>query len=105
MSRKFAAFIATGVALVIVGGALLVLALGHERQPHPAAATTQTSPPPPPATTPTSEPTETPTNAAPPSTPGRPAADPTAALVKGKNKKVLFFSFDDGPDPYWTPKI
>ncbi|TDD44963.1 polysaccharide deacetylase family protein [Kribbella antibiotica] len=107
MSRKFAAFIATGVALVIVAGALLVLALGHEQQPQPAAATTQTSPPPnnPPSGTPSNEPTETPTNAAPPSTPGKPAGDPTANLVKGKNKKVLFFSFDDGPDPYWTPKI
>ncbi|MFI5732056.1 polysaccharide deacetylase family protein [Kribbella sp. NPDC051587] len=107
MSRKFAAFIATGVALVVVAGALLVLALGHERQPHPAAATTQTSPPPasPPSNQPSSQPTETPGNNAPPSTPGKPANDPTANLVKGKNKKVIFFSFDDGPDPYWTPKI
>jgi len=106
MSRKFAAFIATGVALVIVAGALVVLALGHERQPHPAAATTQTSPPPPnnaPASEPSGQATQTPDN--PPSTPGKPAGDPTANLVKGKNKKVLFFSFDDGPDPYWTPKI
>ncbi|MFK4087350.1 polysaccharide deacetylase family protein [Kribbella sp. NPDC020789] len=106
MSRKFAAFIATGVALVVVAGALLVLALGHERQPHPAAATTQTSPPPvTPSNQPSTQPTETPGNNAPPSTPGQPAADPTAELVKGKNKKVIFFSFDDGPDPYWTPKI
>jgi peptidoglycan-N-acetylglucosamine deacetylase len=106
MSRKFAAFIATGVAMVIVAGALVVLALGHERQPHPAAATTQTSPPPPnnaPASEPSGQATQTPSN--PPSTPGKPAGDPTANLVKGKNKKVLFFSFDDGPDPYWTPKI
>ncbi|GAA1685325.1 polysaccharide deacetylase family protein [Kribbella sp. NPDC056951] len=107
MSRKFAAFIATGVALVVVAGALLVLALGHERQPHPAAATTQTSPPPPnnaPASEPSGQPTQTPSSP-PPSTPGKPADDPTANLVKGKNKKVLFFSFDDGPDPYWTPKV
>ncbi len=33
-----------------------------------------------------------------------PAGDPTAA-ASGGNKKVLFFSFDDGPDPVWTPKI
>ena len=107
MSRKFAAFIATGVALVIVAGALLVLALGHERRPHPAAATTQTSPPPPnnaPASEPSGQATQTPSNNL-PSTPGKPAGDPTANLVKGKNKKVLFFSFDDGPDPYWTPKV
>ncbi|GAA0622977.1 polysaccharide deacetylase family protein [Kribbella sandramycini] len=101
MSRKFAAFIATGVALVVVAGALIALALGHERQPHPAAASTQTSSTPTP--TPTA-PTATPTNNAPPSTPQTPAGDPTANLVKG-NKKVLFFSFDDGPDPVWTPKV
>ncbi|WP_405061439.1 polysaccharide deacetylase family protein [Kribbella sp. NBC_01505] len=108
MSRKFAAFIATGVALVVVAGALLVLALGHERQPHPTAASSQPAPPPSagtPSTTPSGEPTDTPSNNAPPSTPRNPAADPTASLVKGKNKKVLFFSFDDGPDPYWTPKV
>ncbi|GAB3948622.1 hypothetical protein GCM10029976_080180 [Kribbella albertanoniae] len=105
MSRRFAAFIATGVAMVIVAGALLVLATGHERQPKPTAASTQTSPPPnnAPASEPSGQPTQTPST--PPSTPGKPAADPTASLVKDKNKKVLFFSFDDGPDPYWTPKI
>jgi peptidoglycan/xylan/chitin deacetylase (PgdA/CDA1 family) len=67
MSRKFAAFVATGVAMAIVVGSLLVLALGHSRQPKPAAATTQTS-----STTPSATPTETPVNA-PPSTPRRPA--------------------------------
>ncbi|WP_350281492.1 polysaccharide deacetylase family protein [Kribbella sp. HUAS MG21] len=96
MSRRFAAFVATGVALAVVVGALLVLALGHDRPTRPAAATTQTS------ATPT--PTETPTLNAPPSTPHRPAPDPTAALATG-NKKVLFLSFDDGPDPVWTPKV
>jgi peptidoglycan/xylan/chitin deacetylase (PgdA/CDA1 family) len=98
MSRKFAAFVATGVAMAIVVGSFLVLALGHSRQPKPAAATTQTS-----STTPSATPTETPVNA-PPSTPRRPAPNPTAALATG-NKKVLFLSFDDGPDPYWTPKV
>jgi peptidoglycan/xylan/chitin deacetylase (PgdA/CDA1 family) len=99
MSRKFAAFIATGVAMAIVGGSLLALALAHSRPPKPAAATTQTS-----STTPSATPTETPTLNAPPSTPHRPAPNPTAALATG-NKKVLFLSFDDGPDPYWTPKV
>jgi len=98
MSRKFAAFVATGVALVVVAGSLLVLALGHEEQPRPAAATTRTT------TTPVPTPTETPTLNAPPSKPRKPAPDPTAALATG-NKKVLFFSFDDGPDPVWTPKV
>ncbi|MGW6201093.1 polysaccharide deacetylase family protein [Kribbella sp. NPDC055110] len=98
MSRKFAAFVATGVALAVVIGALLVLAIGHERQPRPAAATTQTT------STPSPTPTETPTLNAPPSTPRKPAPNPTAALASG-NKRVLFFSFDDGPDPVWTPKV
>jgi peptidoglycan/xylan/chitin deacetylase (PgdA/CDA1 family) len=99
MSRKFAAFVATGVALAMVVGSLLVLALGHSRQPKAAAATTQAS-----STTPSATPTETPSVNAPPSTPHRPAPDPTAALAIG-NKKVLFLSFDDGPDPVWTPKV
>jgi peptidoglycan/xylan/chitin deacetylase (PgdA/CDA1 family) len=96
MSRKLAAFVATGVTLAVVAGVLLVLILGHERPPRPAVATTQ------PSATPT--PTETPALHAPPSTPRRPAPDPTAALATG-NKKVLFLSFDDGPDPVWTPKV
>lgn len=99
MSRKFAAFVATGVALAMVVGSLLVLALGNSRQPKAAAATTQTS-----STTPSATPTETPSVNAPPSTPHRPAPDPTAALAIG-NTKVLFLSFDDGPDPVWTPKV
>jgi peptidoglycan/xylan/chitin deacetylase (PgdA/CDA1 family) len=103
MSRKFAAFVATGVALAVVVGSLLVLALSHHRQPRTAAASTPTTPRVTPTLTPET-PTGTPSNNAPPSTPRRPAHDPTAALVTG-NKKVLFFSFDDGPDPYWTPKV
>ncbi|HEY4570170.1 MAG TPA: polysaccharide deacetylase family protein [Kribbella sp.] len=103
MSRKFAAFVATGVALAVVVGSLLVLALGHEPQPRPAAATTQPSPTAS-ATTPPATPTATPSLNAPPSTPREPAPNPTAALATG-NKKVLFFSFDDGPDPLWTPQV
>ncbi|GAA1587746.1 hypothetical protein GCM10009804_49830 [Kribbella hippodromi] len=98
MSGKFAALVATGVALAVVAGSLLVLALGHERQPKPAAASAQSP------ATPGPQPTETPTLNAPPSTPRRPAPNPTAAFASG-NKKVLFLSFDDGPDPLWTPKI
>lgn len=98
MSRRFAAFVATGTALAVVVGALVVLALGHSRPPKPAAATTQTS------STPRPAPSRTPVVNAPPTTPHKPAADPTAALAAG-NKKVLFLSFDDGPDPVWTPRI
>lgn len=99
MSRKFATFVATGVALTVVVGSLLVLALGYSRPPKPAAATTQTSP-----ISPSATPTETPSVNAPPSTSHRPAPNPTAALATG-NKRVLFLSFDDGPDPLWTPKV
>jgi peptidoglycan/xylan/chitin deacetylase (PgdA/CDA1 family) len=35
---------------------------------------------------------------------GSPLADPTAAAASG-NAKVIFLSFDDGPDPTWTPEI
>ncbi|MEU4194612.1 polysaccharide deacetylase family protein [Kribbella sp. NPDC026611] len=104
MSRKFAAIVATGVALAVVVGSLLVLALGHDRQPKPAAASTQTSSTPTNTPSPTPTPTETPTGNAPPSTPHQPAPNPTAAIAQG-NKKVLFFSFGDGPDPLWTPQI
>jgi peptidoglycan/xylan/chitin deacetylase (PgdA/CDA1 family) len=95
MSRRLAAFVATGVVLAAVVGSLLVLALGHSRPPKPAAATTQIS---------STAPTATPSVNAPSSTPRRPAPNPTAALAAG-NKKVLFLSFDDGPDPLWTPKV
>ncbi|MEV0797712.1 polysaccharide deacetylase family protein [Kribbella sp. NPDC050281] len=98
MSRKFAAFVATGVALAVVVGSLLALALGHSRAPKPAVATTQTS------ATPTVTPTPTPIVNAPPTTRHTPAPDPTAAIAAG-NKKVVFLSFDDGPDPLWTPRI
>jgi peptidoglycan/xylan/chitin deacetylase (PgdA/CDA1 family) len=107
MSRKFAAFVATGVALAIVVGSLLALAIGHSRQPKPAVATTLTSSVTPSNATPgtpSETPTETPSINAPPSTPHRPAPNPTAAFAKG-NKKVVFLSFDDGPDPVWTPEV
>jgi peptidoglycan/xylan/chitin deacetylase (PgdA/CDA1 family) len=35
---------------------------------------------------------------------GNPLADPTAAAAAG-NANVIFLSFDDGPDPTWTPEI
>ncbi|WP_433008401.1 polysaccharide deacetylase family protein [Kribbella sp. CA-294648] len=103
MSRKLAAFIATGVAAALVVGSLIALALGHTTPPKPAVSSKpHTSPSPQPPPTP---PTSTPTTGKPGSgTPGVPAGNPTAAAAAG-NKKVIFFSFDDGPDPVWTPKI
>ena len=102
MSRKLAAIFATGTAAALVVGSLIALALGHENPPKPTSATSVT-PSLTPTTTPTDQPTETPSKT-PDNNAGSPAVDPTAAAAAG-NKKVLFFSFDDGPDPYWTPKI
>jgi peptidoglycan-N-acetylglucosamine deacetylase len=102
MSRKLAAIFATGTAAALVVGSLIALALGHQNPPKPTSASSIT-PSLTPTTTPTDEPTETPSKT-PDNNAGSPAVDPTAAAAAG-NKKVLFFSFDDGPDPYWTPQI
>ncbi|MEV6281823.1 polysaccharide deacetylase family protein [Kribbella sp. NPDC051770] len=103
MSRKLAAVIGTAAAAALVLGGLFAVALGRSAQPTPTAAaggsTTGSVPPPTPTSTPPTTPPTTPnTNA------GKPVADPTASLVTG-NKKVIFFSFDDGPDPVWTPRV
>ncbi|MDX6258777.1 MAG: peptidoglycan-N-acetylglucosamine deacetylase [Kribbellaceae bacterium] len=105
MSRRLAAIVATGVASLLVVGSLIALALGHTNQPKPTSASSPSTP----SSTPIETSARTP---APPSNSGapesgkprKPAGDPTLAASAG-NKKVLFFSFDDGPDPYWTPKI
>lgn len=98
MSRKFAAFVASGTALaVLVVGSLIAVALGRARSPRPAAVATQASP------TPSITPVGTPPLNAPPSTARPPVPNPTA--IAAGNKKVLFLTFDDGPDPTWTPKV
>ncbi|WP_433161373.1 polysaccharide deacetylase family protein [Kribbella sp. CA-247076] len=98
MSRRFATYVATGMALaVLVVGSLIAVALSKSRPPKPAVASTATS------ATPPATPTRTP-NVHAPASPQRPAPNPTAAFAHG-NKKALFLSFDDGPDPVWTPKI
>jgi peptidoglycan/xylan/chitin deacetylase (PgdA/CDA1 family) len=101
VSRKLAAIIATGAAAVLVVGSLIASALGHSNLAAPAAASTVT-----PVAVQTIIPTPTGSN-----TPGKtssgagtPLADPTAAAAAG-NAKVIFLSFDDGPDPVWTPAI
>jgi len=106
MSRKLAAIFATGAAAALVVGSLIAMALVHENPPKPTSASSVTpseTPTTTPTNDPTDEPSETPSNT-PSNNSGSPAADPTAAAAAG-NKKVIFFSFDDGPDPYWTPKI
>jgi peptidoglycan/xylan/chitin deacetylase (PgdA/CDA1 family) len=99
MSRKLAAVFATGAAAVLVVGSLAAVALGHLHQPQPTAASSAPSATPTLVDIPATTPSGRPGNSA-----GSPAADPTAAAAAG-NKKVLFFSFDDGPDPVWTPEI
>jgi peptidoglycan/xylan/chitin deacetylase (PgdA/CDA1 family) len=103
MSRKLAAVVGTAAAAALVLAGLFAVALGHSAQPKPTAAAGSTAGSVPPPSTPTTTPTNTPPKT-PDHTPGTPIADPTAALVTG-NKKVIFFSFDDGPDPVWTPRI
>lgn len=99
MSRKLAAVVTSVTAIVMVVGALIALALVQSNQPNPTVAVN---------TTPTVVPSGTPSRpSTTPSTPrgkGSPLADPTAAAAAG-NATVLFFTFDDGPDRVWTPKI
>jgi peptidoglycan/xylan/chitin deacetylase (PgdA/CDA1 family) len=99
VSRELAAIIATGAAAVLVVGSLIASALGYA---NPSAAASVVTP----VAVQTVIPTPTGSN-----TPGRtstgaasPLADPTANIAAG-NAKVIFLSFDDGPDPVWTPKI
>jgi peptidoglycan/xylan/chitin deacetylase (PgdA/CDA1 family) len=105
MSRKLAAVVATAVASALVVGSLIALALGHTNQPKPTSASSPSTPSSTPIETSTTTPTPSTNSGSPESgKPRTPAGDPTLAASAG-NKKVLFFSFDDGPDPYWTPKI
>ncbi|ADB34578.1 polysaccharide deacetylase [Kribbella flavida DSM 17836] len=101
MSRKLAAAIGTATAVLLLAGGLVAVTLGRSAPPKPVVASSSTPSSAAPATTPTTSPVST-------HTPGRrsgePVADPTAALVAG-NRNVLFLSFDDGPDPVWTPRI
>ena len=98
MSRKFAAIVASGSALAfLVIGSLIAVSLGNVRPPKPVAVSTT------PSVTPAATPTPTPSVNA-PSTAHQPTPNPTAALAAG-NKKVLFLTFDDGPDPVWTPEV
>jgi peptidoglycan/xylan/chitin deacetylase (PgdA/CDA1 family) len=101
MTRKLAAVITTMVALAALGGWLMVAGMSRTSAPQPAAASTTPSVTPTPTSIPTT-PSHAPTQATPTKRPVPP--DPTAALASGNNK-VLFLSFDDGPDPVWTPRV
>ncbi|HWD81968.1 MAG TPA: polysaccharide deacetylase family protein, partial [Kribbella sp.] len=82
------AVLATGAASIGIAGC----AAGDSGQPTAGASPTPAAP------------TTTPYNSTPASPVPRPAPNPTASAMAG-GKKVIFFTFDDGPDPHWTPTI
>ena len=96
MSRKL---IATGAAALLVVGSLTAIALGRSNPPAPAFAVSPVA---------IQTILRTLTGSYPPGKTstgtGSPLADPTAAAAAG-NAKVIFLSFDDGPEPTWTPEI
>jgi peptidoglycan/xylan/chitin deacetylase (PgdA/CDA1 family) len=102
MSRKLGAFINFGIGIsavfVVAGG----VAFGLAQADRASASTPNTVA----SSTPTKAPTKAPatqTSTVPStSTSATPSTNPTA--VAG-GKKVLFFTFDDGPDPVWTPQV
>jgi peptidoglycan/xylan/chitin deacetylase (PgdA/CDA1 family) len=116
MSGKLGAFINTGIGITAAFVVAGVVAFGLAQADH-ASATAPTSN----ATGPNSSAAGPTSNGAPapakaqaptttPATPSTPSAaatgTPTAnpAAVSG-GKKVVFLTFDDGPDPVWTPQV
>jgi peptidoglycan/xylan/chitin deacetylase (PgdA/CDA1 family) len=106
MSRKLGAFINFGIAIsavfVVAGGVAFGLAQADRASAStpnavasPAPTTARAKAP---AKASTTQSSTTPST----STPVTPSTNPTA--VAG-GKKVLFFTFDDGPDPVWTPQV
>jgi peptidoglycan/xylan/chitin deacetylase (PgdA/CDA1 family) len=100
MSRKLGAFINFGIGVsavfVIVGA--VAFGLGQANQAAASAPVKTVSPTKVSAATPAKPPAVVPSSSA----PVEPAGNPKA--VAG-GKKMLFFTFDDGPDPVWTPQI
>jgi peptidoglycan/xylan/chitin deacetylase (PgdA/CDA1 family) len=75
MSRRLAAIIASAAAALLVVGSLTVIALGRSNPPATASAVTAV------------------------------AIKKIVTTAAARNAKVIFLTFDDGPDPVWTPKI
>src|SRR4051812_39473099 len=95
MPRKLAALIATAMAAVLVTGSLTAVALG-----------VRTSPPPPQtaaASSPVSVPPVVPVPPLVPVIASR--ARYTGPFGPASRGKVVYLTFDDGPDPTWTPRI
>ncbi|MFI5711917.1 polysaccharide deacetylase family protein [Kribbella sp. NPDC051620] len=105
MSRKLGAFINFGIGVsavfVIVGA--VAFGMGQANQAAASAPDKTVSSAKAPAKVPAKTPTTTPSPTTPsPSTPVKPAGNRTAGA---EGNKVLFFTFDDGPDPVWTPQV
>jgi peptidoglycan/xylan/chitin deacetylase (PgdA/CDA1 family) len=99
MSRKLGAFINLGIGISAVFVVAGMVAFGLA-QADKASATAA-----PAAQKPTVQKAAAQKPSAPvASTPIKPAGNPTATAVAGGNK-VLFLTFDDGPDPRWTPQV
>lgn len=92
----------------VTGLALLAAGCGGGSSPEPTAGSTPSSPPAsaplPPEAAPS--PSKTPTKTKPPKPPLRalPAKLP-AGLVRTTGVEQVALTFDDGPDPAWTPKV
>ncbi len=96
MSGKLGAFINTGIgisAAFVVAG---VVAFGLAQADHAAATA--------PNNVVSATPATTPQSVARPATSTTPSPAGTPKAVAGGNK-VVFFTFDDGPDPHWTPQV
>jgi peptidoglycan-N-acetylglucosamine deacetylase len=98
MPRKLAALIATAMAAVLVTGSLTAVALGA-----------RTSPPPPQTAAAASPVSVPPVVPVPPLVPvtasSAPRARYTGPFGTTSRGKVVYLTFDDGPDPTWTPRI
>jgi peptidoglycan-N-acetylglucosamine deacetylase len=106
MSRKLGAFINFGIGIsavfAIAGGVAFGLAQANQAAASAPAKTVKVS---------TSAPVKAPSPTAPAAgTPVRPTVKPTGGpagnpTAVAKGNKTIFLTFDDGPDPRWTPQV
>jgi peptidoglycan/xylan/chitin deacetylase (PgdA/CDA1 family) len=94
MSRKLGVFINTGIGISAVFVLAGVVAVGLAQADQASASAPEKAA--------TSMPTATPSPAPTVRTASTPVGNPTAGT---DGKKVLFLTFDDGPDPVWTPRV
>jgi peptidoglycan/xylan/chitin deacetylase (PgdA/CDA1 family) len=90
MSSKFATVFTRTVAVVAVSAAVGITIVAANKMESEAATRPQVK-----VVSSTQQPAATPSTTPSPSTPTHPVA----------GSKVVYFTFDDGPDPAWTPQI